>query len=205
MSGRIGLCGGMLVLAAMAAWAQQLPKLPNGDFEQGDENAPAAWKLDQPERGTWLKGAGVDGGAAISISGNGHDDAAWASDGLAFPPHRCFRFTFLARSLDANGGTVVCGPASVNVDIGIPRKEWTAYANIFCTGGGKDRRTVVRQRHPLVEQAILRLFPRRHVVHRNRARELLVAVGDEAAIRRMVENDKRLRRYSALRWRLAQE
>jgi len=38
-----------------------------------------------------------------------------------------------------------------------------------------------------------------------RARELLVAVGDEAAIRRMVENDKRLRRYSALRWRLAQE
>lgn len=139
MSGRIGLCGGMLVLAATAAWAQQLPKLPNGDFEQGDENAPAAWKLDQPERGTWLKGAGVDGGAAISISGNGHDDAAWASDGLAFPPHRCFRFTFLARSLDANGGTVVCGPASVNVDIGIPRKEWTAYANIFCTGGGKDR------------------------------------------------------------------
>ena len=129
----------MLVLAATAAWSQQLPKLPNGDFEQGGENAPAAWKLDRTERGAWLKGVGVDGGAALSISGDGRDDAAWESDGLALPPHRCFRFSFLARSDDANGGTVVCGPLSVNVDVGTPRKEWTAYANVFCTGGGKDR------------------------------------------------------------------
>ena len=38
-----------------------------------------------------------------------------------------------------------------------------------------------------------------------RARELLVAVGDDAAIRRMAENDRRARRYSGLRWRLVQE
>ena len=37
-----------------------------------------------------------------------------------------------------------------------------------------------------------------------RARELLVVVGDDATIRRMAENDRRARRYSALRWRLAQ-
>ena len=37
-----------------------------------------------------------------------------------------------------------------------------------------------------------------------RARELLVAVGDDAAIRRMAENDRRARRYSGLRWRLAE-
>ncbi len=38
-----------------------------------------------------------------------------------------------------------------------------------------------------------------------RARELLVAVGDDAVLRRMAENDKRQRRYSGLRWRLAEE
>ena len=35
-----------------------------------------------------------------------------------------------------------------------------------------------------------------------RARELLVMVGDDAAIRGMAENDRRQRRYSGLRWRL---
>ncbi len=38
-----------------------------------------------------------------------------------------------------------------------------------------------------------------------RARELLIVVGDDSTIRRMAENDKRQRRYSALRWRLAEE
>ena len=36
-----------------------------------------------------------------------------------------------------------------------------------------------------------------------RARELLVVVGDDAAVREMAANDKRQRRYSGLRWRLA--
>jgi len=35
-----------------------------------------------------------------------------------------------------------------------------------------------------------------------RARELLVMVGDDAAIRSMADNDRRQRRYSGLRWRL---
>ena len=37
-----------------------------------------------------------------------------------------------------------------------------------------------------------------------RARELMVVVGDDSTLRRMAENDKRARRYSGLRWRLAQ-
>ena len=36
-----------------------------------------------------------------------------------------------------------------------------------------------------------------------RARDLLVLVGDDAAVRAMAENDRRQRRYSGLRWRLA--
>ena len=38
-----------------------------------------------------------------------------------------------------------------------------------------------------------------------RARELLVVVGDDAAIRAMAENDRQQRRYSGLRWRLAHD
>ena len=37
-----------------------------------------------------------------------------------------------------------------------------------------------------------------------RARELLVAVGDDAALARMAANDKQQKRYSGLRWRLRQ-
>ena len=36
-----------------------------------------------------------------------------------------------------------------------------------------------------------------------RARELLILTGDDAAVRAMAENDRRQRRYSGLRWRLA--
>lgn len=36
-----------------------------------------------------------------------------------------------------------------------------------------------------------------------RARELLIVVGDDAAVRSMAANDRRQRRYSGLRWRLA--
>ena len=35
-----------------------------------------------------------------------------------------------------------------------------------------------------------------------RARELLIVVGDDAALGRMAENDRQQRRYSGLRWRL---
>ena len=36
-----------------------------------------------------------------------------------------------------------------------------------------------------------------------RGRELLIVVGDDAAIRAMAENDRQQRRYSGLRWRMA--
>ena len=35
-----------------------------------------------------------------------------------------------------------------------------------------------------------------------RARELLIVVGDDAVLGRMVANDRQQRRYSGLRWRL---
>ena len=38
-----------------------------------------------------------------------------------------------------------------------------------------------------------------------RARELMVVVGDDSTLKRMAENDRRARRYSGLRWRLAND
>ena len=38
-----------------------------------------------------------------------------------------------------------------------------------------------------------------------RARELMVVVGDDSTLKRMAENDRRQRRYSGLRWRLAND
>ena len=37
-----------------------------------------------------------------------------------------------------------------------------------------------------------------------RARELLIIVGDDQVLARMVANNRQQRRYSGLRWRLAQ-
>lgn len=37
-----------------------------------------------------------------------------------------------------------------------------------------------------------------------RARELLILVGDEDVVAHMTANDRQQRRYSGLRWRLAQ-
>ena len=36
-----------------------------------------------------------------------------------------------------------------------------------------------------------------------RARELMIVVGDDAAIRSMAANDRQQRRYSGLKWRLS--
>ena len=140
MNRRIAWCGGIVVLAAAATWAQRVPVpvLPNGDFELGEEKAPAAWRVSSADWGAWVKEQGVDGGAALSIAGDGRNEASWESDALELPPHRCFRFSFLARSVNAKGGTVVSGPRRVNVDVGIPREEWTPFANVFCTPVGKD-------------------------------------------------------------------
>ena len=35
-----------------------------------------------------------------------------------------------------------------------------------------------------------------------RARELLVIVGDDSAVNKMAENDRRSRRYSGLKWKM---
>ena len=75
-----------------------------------------------------------------------------------------------------------------------------AYAMTIHKAQGSEYRCVVMAAMPSAPSLMVR-----GVLYTalTRARELLVVVGDDAAIRAMAENDRQQRRYSGLRWRLA--
>ena len=75
-----------------------------------------------------------------------------------------------------------------------------AYAMTVHKAQGSEYRCVVLAAMPAAQSLMVR-----GVLYTalTRARELLVVVGDDAAIRAMAANDRRQRRYSGLRWRLA--
>ena len=75
-----------------------------------------------------------------------------------------------------------------------------AYAQTVHKAQGSEYRCVVMAAMPAPQSLMVR-----GVLYTalTRARELLVVVGDDAAIRAMAENDRQQRRYSGLRWRLA--
>ncbi len=75
-----------------------------------------------------------------------------------------------------------------------------AYAQTIHKAQGSEYRCVVFAALPAAPSLMVR-----GVLYTalTRARELLVVVGDDAAIRAMAANDRRQRRYSGLRWRLA--
>jgi len=75
-----------------------------------------------------------------------------------------------------------------------------AYAQTVHKAQGSEYRCVVMAAMPAAPTLMVR-----GVLYTalTRARELLIVVGDDAAIRAMAENDRQQRRYSGLRWRLA--
>ena len=75
-----------------------------------------------------------------------------------------------------------------------------AYAQTVHKAQGSEYRCVVLAAMPAAQSLMVR-----GVLYTalTRARELLIVVGDDAAIRAMAENDRQQRRYSGLRWRLA--
>ena len=75
-----------------------------------------------------------------------------------------------------------------------------AYAQTVHKAQGSEYRCVVLAAMPAAQTLMVR-----GVLYTalTRARELLIVVGDDAAIRAMAENDRQQRRYSGLRWRLA--
>jgi len=75
-----------------------------------------------------------------------------------------------------------------------------AYAQTVHKAQGSEYRCVVMAAMPAAQSLMVR-----GVLYTalTRARELLIVVGDDAAIRAMAENDRQQRRYSGLRWRLA--
>ena len=75
-----------------------------------------------------------------------------------------------------------------------------AYAQTVHKAQGSEYRCVVLATMPSAPSLMVR-----GVLYTalTRARELLIMVGDDAAIRAMAANDKQQKRYSGLRWRLA--
>ena len=75
-----------------------------------------------------------------------------------------------------------------------------AYAMTVHKAQGSEYRAVVLAAMPAAQSLMVR-----GVLYTalTRARELLIVVGDDAAIRAMAANDRQQRRYSGLRWRLA--
>ncbi|WP_298032380.1 ATP-dependent RecD-like DNA helicase [uncultured Dysosmobacter sp.] len=96
-------------------------------------------------------------------------------------------------AVDFDGRTATYGVEMLNeVDL--------AYAMTVHKAQGSEYRCVVLAATPAAPSLMVR-----GVLYTalTRARELLVAVGDDAVIRAMAANDKQQRRYSGLRWRLA--
>ena len=77
-----------------------------------------------------------------------------------------------------------------------------AYAQTVHKAQGSEYRAVVLAAMPAAQSLMVR-----GVLYTalTRARELLVVVGDDAAIRSMAANARQQRRYAGLKWRLSHE
>ncbi len=96
-------------------------------------------------------------------------------------------------TVDFDGRTALYGVEQLNeVDL--------AYAQTIHKAQGSEYRCVVMAAMPAAQSLMVR-----GVLYTalTRARELLILVGDDAAVRAMAANDRQQRRYSGLRWRLA--
>ena len=95
--------------------------------------------------------------------------------------------------VDFDGRDAVYGVEQLNeIDL--------AYAQTVHKAQGSEYRCVVLAAMPAAQSLMVR-----GVLYTalTRARELLIVVGDDAAVRAMAANDRQQKRYSGLRWRLA--
>ena len=95
--------------------------------------------------------------------------------------------------VDFDGRAAVYGVEQLNeIDL--------AYAQTVHKAQGSEYRCVVLAAMPAAQSLMVR-----GVLYTalTRARELLILVGDDAAVRAMAANDRQQKRYSGLRWRLA--
>ncbi len=103
--------------------------------------------------------------------------------------------------VDANGGYLeVCfDERSVIYDREMLKDLELAYAMTVHKSQGSEYRAVVFAAVNAAPSLMVRGVLYTAIT---RARELLVMVGDDGAVRRMTENDRQQRRYSGLKWRL---
>lgn len=104
------------------------PEIPNPDFEKGKHN-PVGWSVVSGE-GEW-KDTGSDRGRVLAISGDGKGGVRWHSSPLEFEPGAVYELSFSARSVDANGSSMISGPRFGNEDHDLPSDEWKRYRSLF--------------------------------------------------------------------------
>ena len=95
--------------------------------------------------------------------------------------------------------TVIFDDRSVLYDTEMLKDLELAYAVTVHKSQGSEYRAVIFAAVPVAPTLTVRGVLYTAVT---RAKELLVTVGDDAVLRRMVENEKQARRYSGLKWRL---
>ena len=94
--------------------------LPNGEFDQGDQN-PTGWRLSGGE-GRW-----VDRNV-LEISGSGKGSAQWSAR-CRFEPGGFYRFRMTARAIRGDG-CVTSGPSFANHDWRLT-PQWREYSFVF--------------------------------------------------------------------------
>lgn len=103
---------------------------------------------------------------------------------------------------DGESLTVLFDDRTVCYDAGMLKDLELAYAVTVHKSQGSEYRAVV-----LAAAGVAPALAVRGVLYTaiTRARELLVIVGDDSLVARMVENERQARRYSGLKWRLCRE
>lgn len=101
---------------------------PNGHFTAGDRQ-PAGWKL-QAGKGEWQHNPTLMMGA-LTVVGNGDDQAYWQSDPISLAPDHLYQLSFSARrDKKATGGSATAGPIRINRDFGL-QESWNSYSFVF--------------------------------------------------------------------------
>jgi len=122
--------GWLTAVVLASAAAGQTVQIPNSSFEAGRDR-PDGWTL--VGKGERTDRDAAHGRRAVVVTGNGSDNGYWRSGDLVLPGRTVYRLAFLARRLDAVGGSSTAGPAFCNRDVRTVARRWGSHESIFVT------------------------------------------------------------------------
>lgn len=108
--------------------------ISNPDFREGD-TLPASWTRSSGS-GRW-----VDRNI-LEVEGQGRGTSYWFTN-VRLQPGTVYRFWMIARGINAHGGCVISGPATVNHDYTLS-EAWHEYSHVFRMPDGPGKETLLR-------------------------------------------------------------